>query len=280
MKKWNNQKIDMLKDLYDQGSSYNEIASQLNTSYDSVDKALRKYYPDRNAYVASIVSPMLKLSLNHCIIAGDWHIPLHRHEYIKIMLEYAKKHNIDDIIVNGDFFDCLSFSTFLKGHVEMSWSDEKAIAKRYLDDLCWQFNMVYFTIGNHEIRWSRKLDGIDKPESIFKLLDGDYNNYQVTPNDYLLLNDEYYVCHPFNSSTVPFSVANRLSMKYEKSIVSGHCHRIGLTKSFSGKHWVIESGGLFDRHKMEYVMRTNTYSTSCNGFVVIEKNSPPQIICL
>lgn len=214
------------------------------------------------------VEKPLKVWSDKCIVAADWHIPFINENLFNQLINNAQYMDIRDIIINGDFWDCYAISQFQKRQ-RIDFKDEKKCVNAYLDILCEEFERVFFTVGNHEQRWMRMLEYADDLSGLFDSLGNDHGNYECTNNDFLILNDKWRICHPRQYSRIELNIARRLANKYRMNIISGHQHHMARGYDISGKYTIIDSGGLFDVSKLDYLQATTTFPEHVGGFIII-----------
>lgn len=96
---------------------------------------------------------------NKILIISDIHIPYHSITAVTACFNWAKDHDINTIIINGDLIDCHELSFFVKDPRKRKFSDEIKMTKQFLDALQNIFPncKVYFKEGNHEYRLQRYL---------------------------------------------------------------------------------------------------------------------------
>lgn len=109
---------------------------------------------------------VLPLSWDDFIFASDFHVPNHRTEPIKAMLDYAIENNIKKLLLGGDLLDNTPFTRWL--HEPIAITD----VPRWFDmarDLLIQFKTVFDEIiwieGNHDFWFKRWL--MEKAEILF-----------------------------------------------------------------------------------------------------------------
>ena len=119
-----------------------------------------------------------------CLILSDLHIPFHERAPLIMALEYGYKHNIDSILLNGDFVDFYSCSHWQTDPRKRDFQNEINICRDILGYIRDGFPdaQIILKTGNHEERYYRylavkapELLGVDKFEliSIFGLDDCD-----------------------------------------------------------------------------------------------------------
>ena len=100
----------------------------------------------------------LPLSWNDFIFASDFHVPNHRTEPIKAMLDYAIANGVKKLIVGGDLLDNTPFSRWLHEPVNPKdvplWFD---MAKELLVQFKKVFEEVIWIEGNHDFWYKRFL---------------------------------------------------------------------------------------------------------------------------
>lgn len=97
---------------------------------------------------------------NECqsiLVLPDIHVPYHSIEALTAAIDYGKKMEADTILINGDFLDCYSISSFEKDPRKRRFSEELQMGKEILRILRENFpnaHMIY-QLGNHEDRYER-----------------------------------------------------------------------------------------------------------------------------
>lgn len=225
------------------------------------------------------LKPELRISSDSVMITGDFHIPFQNNDIIDDMLKISKDNNIDTLICAGDYLDCFNFSTFIKkDYLESTFQDEMNEAASVMKKLLKTFDNIYFTEGNHERLWLKQLEGISGIKDLFKIFTSGFategDDYIITEYDHLILNDDWYICHPHSYSRVPLSISKKLASKFHMNIVCAHMHRLAISKDDSAKYYVIESGGLFDINKLSYLKDSTSYPSQFNGLLYIKDNVP------
>ena len=183
------------------------------------------------------------------VVLSDLHLP---YQLESVIDEIKKEHSGKTLIINGDFVDAYSISTFSKRSVT-TLIDEIRYANQYIKDLSRYFSEVILLDGNHERRLYRYIEskaeelGFFHPDSV---------NYYVSRRlsfglDYLQVGESlpgvtYYdsrflkigdviFTHPSDSLRSVGGVAKRVieaaiseGIDFRYAII-GHTHRVGLT---------------------------------------------------
>jgi predicted phosphodiesterase len=92
-------------------------------------------------------------------IISDLQFPYHCPQSINTALKTLKERKVNTIIINGDYFDFYSGSSFAKDPRRRNLAWELKEGKKFLHSLFEKFRNVkfYFKIGNHEARYERYL---------------------------------------------------------------------------------------------------------------------------
>jgi hypothetical protein len=224
----------------------------------------------------------LKISSDKVCIASDFHIPFQDLDLVENMIDTCRNEKIKTIIIPGDFLDCKNLSSFIDlQQAALTFQDELEEANEMLKLICRNFDDVYFTNSNHEARFARKMEGNADIRNLYTMFSGNLRegtDYFMSIYDYCILNGEWYICHQNIFSTIPLSISRTLATKYHMNVATAHLHRLCLGKDISGKYWTLETGGLFDPDKLEYLTITNKNPVQQSGYVIIEKDRIPILI--
>ena len=221
----------------------------------------------------------LRIESDNVLIGSDFHIPFHSNFYLHLLLSYAREHNVKTLICPGDFLDCFVVSRFINyQYGGLTFEEELRSAGEVMKELTDTFTHIYFTRGNHESFWLTKLEGYNNIHDLFKLfttgIAKEGTDYTVTNYDHLILNDNWYICHPINYSRIPLSIPRKLATKLQMNICCAHEHRLGICKDESGKYYTIETGGIFDPTKIEYLKSSTTFPAQVQGFIYLKDDDP------
>lgn len=223
-----------------------------------------------------------------CIITADLHIPLHDPDFINCMINAAKAHNIDKLILAGDFFHMEAFSSFLPKQPEASWETERYQGNYVMKTLLQNFSEIDFMWGNHDFRLVKstgfKESFVDCMKwALNSLTEEEVGRIRFTDLDYMY----YYpvskkgmkvrVCHPSNFSKVPLTVPRELSIKYGCGVATGHSHHCAMGVAANGRDWIMELGGFFSKERTEYIQKTNTAHEWVQGFHIVQDGIPTMI---
>lgn len=92
------------------------------------------------------------------LVISDLHVPYHDHVAVKVALDYGKRHQVDTILINGDFGDFYAVSRHDKDPTRIL-ADEITECRKMLAHIRGRFQnaRIIFKVGNHEDRMERFL---------------------------------------------------------------------------------------------------------------------------
>jgi len=207
-------------------------------------------------------------------IISDAHVPYQDPPTMKVMMNMVRHFKPNNIIIDGDFIDCVQLSRFNKE------PQEPDSFKANIEEVCsivsnlQKYSTVRYVEGNHESRLARYIN--DKaPElhgliTIEKLLndglDTKIEYIKTVPSESILtLRDDLLVGHFNVARKYTCYTVKALVERFQTNIVQAHTHRLG---EYSIRTWgkILygwESGCLCDLSP-EYVFHPNWQ----NGFLI------------
>lgn len=210
------------------------------------------------------------------MISSDWHVPHFSADMAEKYFAIAKRFGIQQQIIVGDFVNLDSLSDWDKVDHEDTWKREQAAASRLIEHFGKAFDLTYWIMGNHEVRWMRKLAfQTDLPDFAAQLIDKAKVGTELICSNYAyaVINDEWRLTHPKsysrNGGTVPFE----LTSKYEQSVIGAHGHHVGVRLGRNNKRVGIDIGGMFDVERIGYVMREDSNHPMWNGGFAMLRNN-------
>lgn len=227
-------------------------------------------------YAADITHQRTPIDIDSdcCIVASDVHVPFHDLALLDLMFRVADEQGIKTLCVPGDFWDCDNFSMWTRTTVTQSFAQEKDNVRAVLLELKEHFDKIYFSRGNHEMRWINLNKGMMGMEDLFGLT-RIHSGYKVTMDDHMHVFQEgqaWRLCHPRNYSQIPLSVARELAIKHQCNIAAGHSHVMAQGRDKSGTFTVADTGGLYHRESLDYLRDTTRHPMTNSGFYVLEHN--------
>lgn len=96
---------------------------------------------------------------NRILIVQDAHIPYHDSDTMTATIDWAKEHDINAVLLNGDWIDFYQLSDFVRDPRKKNFPEEREVFWRVMD--IWQNQLpnavFYYKFANHEIRFERRL---------------------------------------------------------------------------------------------------------------------------
>lgn len=218
------------------------------------------------------------------IITADWHIPLHDPVMVNAVIATAKKHNIKNLIIAGDYVHAETVGSFLPHQPEASLVQEEQDANLIMKTLLRTFDRVHLSWGNHDYRYSRatgyKHSFVECMKHLLRALseeemakismsDLDYQEYWPLEGDRKIR-----VCHQENFSKVALTVPRALAHVYNSGVIACHSHHCAMGVAENGIDLIFEVGGLFHKGRTEYIQRTNTNHNWVQGFIYFKDGVP------
>lgn len=212
------------------------------------------------------------------LVISDVHIPYHDEDLLSDALIRAEVLGVEAIVWLGDLLDNPTFSPWGADDLSTNFARELDIAEGLIREAAkiGSVKKQYWSLGNHEERWFRRLGGqcnmthLARTAGLDDLLRA--GTLVVSDNPTLdYHNKSWMLTHPADYSGQPLAVPGQLADKFDRSIVSAHAHHWAHGKSPSGKYTVIESGGAFDPAKVKYVNhRVTRHRVWVQGYVILD----------
>lgn len=288
---WTDEKLQKAVRTLERHTRLDPALQELNISYDAIQAAFKRYgldtptsylrHPDSKEDVDDRPSdPSSRLlpsdDLQTIIVANDFHIPFHCENGVEAWLDFCEDLQPDEIVINGDFLDCHSISSFPKEPGDPLLQDEIDQGKEILYDLrsrC-QDAKIYYLEGNHEERLHRLMkekEGLYQLEAISlqNLLDMEELDIIYRPYMEAVQLNELTVVHGDKSRKHSAYTAKAMIVdKGYRSVIIGHTHRLGwfTQDGYEGRKRALENGGLFDKRMIDYNKDPINWQ---NGFAVV-----------
>lgn len=219
------------------------------------------------------------------LVLSDLHIPYHDRKALKAIYGLLSDYTFEHIILNGDFLDCYSISSFTPDPRKPLIQEEIDIATAILQkirDLQPEAE-IHFIEGNHEERLQRTLRntpgllGIKSLEWT-SLLELDKIKASFTPyKQHITIYDMVQITHGHRVSkhSAYSAKAHLLDYGYQ-TLLHGHTHRLGsyYLSGVGSPRKAFEIGHLSDTSQMSYVQNPNWQQ----GFAIIRPPGQVEII--
>ena len=209
---------------------------------------------------------------------GDVHVPFHEPATIRLMMQYVTDHyDIKGLVINGDFWDCLSISKFSKDQRPPTMQEEKEYGEDVIETLEDAFPNAkkVWKLGNHEARLARYLY-TNAPdlheliqESVADLFGVKQRGWDVVGDKQLVKAGKLWVCHggEVGINSVGVSPARTLYLKTQATALCFHLHNTSsyVGKTLDGKFPTCWSAGCLCDLQPEYCPHSNKHN---HGFAV------------
>ena len=224
------------------------------------------------------------------LILSDLHLPNSSVELLAMVRSEIKNQKPGCLVLLGDALDFHEFSSYDVTEFESTFASKMEAADTIIDYLCKDMaghgGYVMYSMGNHDYRAIRKLGNRVSLKHIVRLI-GDRcaehagNGLLITSDNPSLLalpdtsgKYQWFLTHPSQYSSAPFSVARSLADRYGCNVATAHSHHIGWC--MHNGRMVLETGGGFDSAKMQYVQHhTSKLPSMASGFWIVEQGKLP-----
>lgn len=209
------------------------------------------------------------------VVSGDWQLPAMNYPFFDLHIQVAKK-NLPKpkFAVIGDLVNLDKMSGYGSTKPVEDLQTEINLAKGALERLMNEGDTDIFQ-GNHEFRWSRKLEGVLDIMSLWELIQhgmktGSLRIYPTTSAWLQSGKQKWLLTHQRNYSRIKGRVASTLALQRQVNTICFHQHHFGGITSDNGLYAAFDNGGLHDDSLMEYPnVFDSTTPRMTNGFNMI-----------
>lgn len=231
--------------------------------------------------------------MKRIIALPDIHMPIHDKKLLKAVIRCIGEAQPDEVVQMGDLMDFPQPSRWTKGTKEefegSIFEDSKVAQREFLEPLREVYDGPVGVIpGNHD---NRGKDYLEKYApalaetaafNIETLLDFEKYNVELLP-DFYEIAPKWVMTHGhlggIRLSQIAGNTALNAAKKFDKSVIMGHCHRLGMgsyTTGYDGRVSKtvtgVEVGHLMDVSKVTYLRRG--VANWQQGFAVVEVDGP------
>lgn len=220
-------------------------------------------------------------------VTADFHFPITDYEFVNQFLADCSKRNVKHLVIAGDFLNMDALSRFDAKQESAGLQKELDSANRAMRLILNQFDQVYYTWGNHDARIHKtlgyKVDFVTSMKMVFyDVPDAMMERLALSNLDHMIVDafpysdggeDSWYICHPKAYARRPLSTAMELAAIKNMNVACAHSHHHAYGWDRSGRLRLVEVGGFFDRHKVEYLQRTDTYANWQNGYMILTEDN-------
>lgn len=288
-KKWNADRINEALQALLLSHDYAEVLEKLGETSNSLAGAFaRNGLESPTHYLAPDEKEALRRQVQKVpegyrtvVVANDFHVPFHNVPGVNAWLELCRDLQPEVIVINGDFLDCYTVSTFPKNPGVPLLQEEINEGLAVLEQLrrnC-PTATIHFTEGNHEERLRRLIKanhGLYGLEAftLESLLEFDrlgikFYHYGdvVEIGNLAVYHGEVVRGHSC------YSAKGEMAKGGYQYMITGHTHRVGWYhhKTRVRNNQALENGGLFDLAQCDYQSSPNWQ----NGFCVVHQGVQP-----
>jgi len=231
------------------------------------------------------VDSPLCVDTDFAIIIGDLHVPTHSKYWLTRSLEVGHwfktifKDKKTICIINGDFVDLEMFSRFGTDRKDITFKESVSTAAGVLDAIMAVYDEVYWLQGNHDMRFAKKFDyhlGFNDLCSLVKekVTVGLWDNITTTEKNFVIVNDSWYIIHPYNYAKAGTTLACKYAMRHQANFVLAHQHHSpAFAMSENGQFFGVDGGCMIDAKKTKYIQdKITLYPNWVNGFVALMRD--------
>lgn len=243
----------------------------LESKYDERNKKLTAKVEATTAWKSLPLDTPLKINASKVGILTDIHAPIHSAHWLKLAIETFHNYGVRHVHINGDLTD---FNTISRHKGEYyarnnSVGHDLDATESVLNLIASEFDHVTLCMGNHDQRLLRLFGGEVSVQRIFKII-GSFPNLQITSRSFVVINDDILCIHPRQYSRIRGSLAQKLALRWQKHIITGHQHHSSKTISPCGKFQCVDIGCLADIEAQDYVRNEITdHVEPMQGFGIV-----------
>ncbi len=215
----------------------------------------------------------LVVNTRRIAICGDFHFPYVDTDMLDKLLQIAKIYIEPprELVIAGDLVDFTSISHFDITDKRADLNLDLNSARMGLNLLLGVFDKIYYLMGNHDIRYLRKLDWFISESELGQ---GILNNERLITTRYPYMSvvsngNEFYIVHPKSYSRVG-KVPVDLVAKLRKPVLSFHGHLFHIRTEPSGYDFGYDVGCMTVSSYHNYIHeRVTTHPEWTRGFCLI-----------
>jgi hypothetical protein len=220
-------------------------------------------------------------------VTADFHFPLTDYPFLNTFLRTCSANGIKNLAIAGDFWNMDALSRFEYKQDNANMQTELARGNEAMIAMLEQFDQVIFIWGNHDARFHKamgykvdfktamKMAFHDVPDKLFdKMTISNLDHFKVRAFPYADVGeDTWYICHPKSYSRTPLMGAIKIAAVKQMNVLTAHSHHHAYGHDASGRFVVGEVGGFFDRHKVEYLNRTEGFPHWQQGYAILTEDN-------
>jgi len=222
----------------------------------------------------------LRKDISNWLVISDLHLPYYDREAVNLTIDWAKKHDTQGILINGDMIDFYQVSVWGKDPTRMTVRAELDMATEFLSKLHDIFKVpIVYKMGNHEerVQWYLRRKAPELYDVIEwrmdKLYDWQKYNVEVVEDQRMVYAGKLPILHghELQLKSVAVNPARSVFLKGKQSCLVSHTHRVSehTEPSLEGNLFTTWSIGCLCNLHPEY-SRINQWA---HGFCFIQVDS-------
>lgn len=225
---------------------------------------------------------MPMVNANEMIVTGDWHVPTSNWQYLETMCEFGGRHmrkGSRRLALVGDLFNFDVLSSYDHVLPTVGVAHELNAAEAVLDYVMDVFDEVYFTMGNHDQRFTKLMAGTFGVERLSRLFvkhieSGRFKATDLRQMETVSGGIHWRLTHQRNYSRNKGIVAAQLCLKYQTNVITHHQHHSSLGRDVYNRYTWVDNGMMADYEKMPYVMEADSISpVMCTAFTFLRNGT-------
>lgn len=209
------------------------------------------------------------------LVLNDLHLPAIDPPWLERAVEVAKHLGITKCLIAGDFFNAGGISRHPQKKTPYPFSKEVKMGRECLSWLADSFEIV-MEPGNHD-DWFIFHNGgqVEFTDAARMVVDTEAVRKRLRVTNYdrvTILNagEKWTIPHQANYSKDTLKVGNKLAQKYQSNVIVPHQHISGKGPDEYDRYVIIDSGGMFNPYRFDYVqLKTSTRREMNQGFVTL-----------
>lgn len=282
-----NERKHLILEYKAEGRSTREISDLLGIPYNTLRGFMSRHNISRTPLYSQFKDILIPDNLkdnpdkalivpdDNCLLIGDLHCPYHHKLMLRRAIFVVRTYfpAVRTCIIGGDTFDFSSLSSHPHNSKEADLDETLERAADTLRFIGSYFKHLYILNGNHDERFSKKLDKSFTLKHLFSAAFGQHwptSETMITNYDYVRVKDTWIVGHPSNYSGQGGKTPADYADIYRLNVACFHNHLIGESQSKSGLNVGIDVGHMTDPEQHYYrERRMSKYTRWNSGFVVL-----------
>jgi predicted phosphodiesterase len=218
------------------------------------------------------------------MVMADVHAPLFDPWWFNAALAKAKGMGAKTVVLAGDWWNMDSLSNYYPKQENAGWDTEYKISRALMALILRVFERAILIKGNHDVRVVKRSNyKLSFRQAMYGLFDGveGIERLEVTNLDHLWVDSPagmWYICHPTAYNQQPCATASKLADLHHAHVMTAHSHCVGQATSQNGMYHLIETGGLFDKDRTQYLQNSTTYRKWVNGYAWLDVNGRGHLV--